>query len=242
MNELKVGDKVTHDDHGDGEIEYGPYNTLFEETAYLVAFAGARHSTVFAEHLTLRTAFKVGDGALFEDGHTEVVGGPFVDSDGTEWFVHTQRGNHRMSPTRALSLLPSPAPLAVGDKIRILEDGHAWAGVKFGDILKVTRGPGDSELFRTDAPGEPSRECWSFRIEAEGTGWERVTEDTETVDGVTYILGAVYRDCNGDFWEFTRRHDGRVPGRWYDNNGDGGYSWSLAAAVSEFGPLTRVEN
>lgn len=185
MNEFKVGDKVTHTDHGDGEIKYGPYNTLFEETAYLVAFAGARHSATFAEHLTPRPSFQVGDLVRSGPFLVAIAAGPFQDAtDGTVNYV--------------------------------IEDRDGDFVLRAEDLLR--QAPKVSKIV------------------------DGVAEDTETVDGVTYILGAVYRDCNGDFWEFTRRHDGRVPGHWYDNNGDGGYSWSLAAAVSEFGPLTRVEN
>lgn len=67
--------------------------------------------------------------------------------------------------------------LKPGDKIRILEDGHAEALVFKGDVLTVLT-VGD-QFFETEAPlleyfEDPT---WEFAFEDEGTGWEKAEED-----------------------------------------------------------------
>jgi hypothetical protein len=57
--------------------------------------------------------------------------------------------------------------LNVGDKIRILEDGHNCAAVEYGDVLVVLNVYPD--CFKT--------ERWWFELEDEGTGWERYEGD-----------------------------------------------------------------
>lgn len=84
----------------------------------------------------------------------------------------------------------------------------------------------------------------------EGTGWERVTGDTEVIDGVTYELAARYRDHAGDVW--ARQSDGLW---WVDEweNGmkatidvdyttDNEYfrDYPLANVVTQYGPLTKL--
>lgn len=64
---------------------------------------------------------------------------------------------------------PEPAdeksnPLAVGGKIRILENRHNGADVFPGEIRTVTAA--GVHHFWTG--------CWAFDNDAEGTGWERV--------------------------------------------------------------------
>lgn len=240
MTEFKVGDKVTHDDHGDGEIKYGPYDTFFAEAVYLVAFAGAKHGATLAEHLTPRPAFKVGDTVSMRDfGGGTVVYGPTRDTAGmARYLVADDDGTAVYALEREITPA-KPTPLAVGDKIRILKSGLDGADVVEGEIRTVTE-KGESYFLTDSASGARLRQ-WSFVTGDESTGWERMTEDTETISGDAYVMGAKYKDRTGDFWEFTR-HGGRVSGRWHDNNDNGGSGWSLAVAIDEFGPLTRVED
>ncbi|MCF3174775.1 hypothetical protein IPZ61_15765 [Streptomyces sioyaensis] len=63
------------------------------------------------------------------------------------------------------------APLAAGDRIRILKTGLEWATVTRGDILTVMSVDGGD--FRTNAPHAPLGSQWTFAIKGEGKGWER---------------------------------------------------------------------
>jgi hypothetical protein len=63
-------------------------------------------------------------------------------------------------------------PLANGDKIRILRTGLEFASVEVGDILTVMSVGGTS--FNTNCPGRGFGSQWSFRLDGEGKGWERV--------------------------------------------------------------------
>lgn len=64
--------------------------------------------------------------------------------------------------------------LNVGDKIRILEDWHKMARVYAGDVLEVLEFDGDG--FFTEAPRLTHfTDTWSFSLEDEGSGWEKVS-------------------------------------------------------------------
>jgi hypothetical protein len=76
----------------------------------------------------------------------------------------------------AEAVTPEPkataVPLSAGDRIRILEDRHATADVRRGDILTV-RTAGD-RLFSTSKPVRSNGiGSYVFRLSAEGTGWAR---------------------------------------------------------------------
>ena len=63
--------------------------------------------------------------------------------------------------------------LKVGDKIRILEDGHNYARVLEGDVLEVV--DVDDSGFKTEAPRlKYITGMWGFDFESEFTGWEKV--------------------------------------------------------------------
>lgn len=69
--------------------------------------------------------------------------------------------------------------------------------------------------------------------------------DTCEFDGVTYEMGSVYRDQEGDLFKFETSLitvDGTPRGRlaYTDGSGFGGLNWSLAEVVKDFGPLTKV--
>ncbi|MFF7408684.1 hypothetical protein [Streptomyces lydicus] len=65
----------------------------------------------------------------------------------------------------------NPAPLAAGDRIRILRSGLEWATVNRGDVLTVMSV--DDIDFRTNAPSAPLGSQWTFALNGEGKGWER---------------------------------------------------------------------
>ncbi|WP_097964567.1 phiSA1p31-related protein [Streptomyces sp. or20] len=69
------------------------------------------------------------------------------------------------------------------------------------------------------------------------------TADTFEYDGVTYELGATYRDTEGDRFTFERgtKSDGTPPGRLhYADGSHGDTNWSLGEVVHNYGPLTKV--
>jgi len=236
---FKVGDKVTHEAHGDGEVKYGPFSSFYLSSGdcYLVEFAERGHATCSSPRLTPRPAFKVGDRATWGVFHeVTVTAGPFHTAFGTTWYVVVTDKGTEKAESDDLSLVAEPAPLKVGDKIRILADSVHGTSIKHGEMLKVARARPDSDGYFV-AGG------WFLPLSAEGTSWERVQEDTETINGVTYVMGARYKDRQGDFWEFSRQDDGGVTGKWCYSNGDPGESgWSLESAVENFSPLTRVED
>lgn len=131
-----------------------------------------------------------------------------------------------------------PRPLAIGDKIRILVDDHQGARVLAGDVLTVNSVHGDK--FSTNAPRSTFSLRWNFYLHTEGTGWERVTGDTETVDGVVYDLSAEYRDRDGDVWRFDRRPNGAVRGEYGLPRSIDNHSAPLRDVVRDYGPLTKI--
>ncbi|MFE3144772.1 phiSA1p31-related protein [Streptomyces scopuliridis] len=68
--------------------------------------------------------------------------------------------------------------------------------------------------------------------------------DTFEYEGVTYELGAVYRDREGDHFKFEMplSADGTPGGRsrYIDGSGFGGPHWTLAEVAGAYGPLTKV--
>ncbi|MFE9335297.1 hypothetical protein [Streptomyces sp. NPDC007063] len=93
--------------------------------------------------------------------------------DGGHWesFADSYRRNARA----VLAVLDadedkSPAPLAVGDHIRILKNGLSGARVYTGDVLRVTGVYCDAFVAFAD---DAARGTWTFNPDDEGTGWER---------------------------------------------------------------------
>ena len=186
MIAFTVGDKVTHENRGDGEVKYGPYTGQYATCPlYLVVFDGDKHVPVPADDISPRPAFKVGDSVMYDQYPLIIVAGPFTGDDGIRKYVTSFDGELGFNRERDM---------------------------EFPDGIEPSRTP-------------------------------RVQEDTETINGVTYVMGARYKDRQGDFWEFSRQDDGGVTGKWCYSNGDPGDSgWSLESAVENFSPLTRVED
>ncbi|MEW2302593.1 hypothetical protein AB0958_21915 [Streptomyces sp. NPDC006655] len=99
-----------------------------------------------------------------------------VSAYGYRWEIagHATRAKYlAIADKVAKAVAPAPTrPLAVGDRIRILKSGLDWASVRRGDVLTVQRLE-DDKTFRTNAPGY-GRDTWVFKVDSEGTGWERV--------------------------------------------------------------------
>lgn len=123
-----------------------------------------------------------------------------------------------------------PAPLKVGDKIRILKR-MPFSDQRVGQVHTIESVGTDS--FRAGG--------WLWDLADEGVRWERMTspaEDTSTLYGVTYVMGAKYRDADGDVWTL-----GRVNGEERAAMGAAPTSAenrSLRSLLITYGPLTRV--
>lgn len=69
--------------------------------------------------------------------------------------------------------------------------------------------------------------------------------DTFEYDGVTYELGATYRDRTGDFFKIEsdiHPMDGTPRARLWDPDAEefGSLNWTLASVVSSWSPLTKA--
>ncbi|MFJ5103210.1 phiSA1p31-related protein [Streptomyces sp. NPDC088554] len=79
----------------------------------------------------------------------------------------------------------------------------------------------------------------------EAAGEKTYTPTVFTYGGVTYEMGAVYRDKEGDHFKFEtplsltdNTPRGRIGNR--EGSSFGGPRWTLAEVASDFGPLTKV--
>jgi hypothetical protein len=93
-----------------------------------------------------------------------------------EWATLTGKSESEIYVPEAIREPETVLPLAVGDRIRILEAWHNAARVEAGDELHVrsvdSRSPAS---FTTNAPRSMVGNVeWSFHQADEGIGWERV--------------------------------------------------------------------
>lgn len=244
MAEFQVGDKVVFG--GDpAEVVYGAHFPAYTDayTRVIVRLPSGKERTVPVTELTHRPAFKVGDEALLGErqDRIKILAGPFKEGTGGTWYAaRFPEGDDDVAMESSMSPLPSPAPLKVGDRIQIILPGHPLYGAGVRTVSRV--GLVDGEAFATDP-----HDYW-FRYDDEGTGWERVTEDTDTdpfalaedtttLDGATYVMGAKYQDQNEDVWVLgtaggvARGSIGGTPTV---------YSPTLLSIVDRWGPLTMV--
>ncbi|MGI5347022.1 hypothetical protein ACQEU8_02365 [Streptomyces sp. CA-250714] len=99
--------------------------------------------------------------AICGDDHVRGAAYSWEEQDA---MVREQYRNSARAALNALDETAVPAPLAVGDRIRILEDDHNDADVRRDDVLIVER---------VAAHGIFTADGWVFRHGDEGTGWER---------------------------------------------------------------------
>jgi hypothetical protein len=234
---FKVGDKVVNEVFGAGEIVYGPYGG----SSYFFKGDDGQHHTVTESLCKPAARFKVGDKVRTNYGDRYTIhAGPFHGH--TEWYaVEDESGKVWQSQADEMTAVEPEAVrdegLQVGDVVRIPRDDLAGADVKAGDLLVVKKAtPWD--LVVHAAPGARLSE-WYF----ESKDVERVDPATvAVVDNVAYDLTARYRDTDGDYWTF-KCVDGTVRGDCAGTDRAVSVTeWSntLADAVREFGPLTRV--
>jgi len=191
--------------------------------------------------------FKVGDKvthAVYGDG--EIKYGPFrhMYGSGEDCYVFSPDNRDAGVTSPCYRLTPRPA-FKVGDKASY--KGLKTVNILAGPFSDNEAGPWYVAHFpdgEDDVAYESTLSPWVpvFHKDPDPAPL-KAAEDTETFSGVTYVMGARYKDRTGDFWEFARRDDGRVTGEWFYSNGDPGESgWCLENAVEHFGPLTLVED
>ncbi|MFF4478715.1 phiSA1p31-related protein [Streptomyces sp. NPDC001520] len=249
---FKVGDKVQHDDKT-ATVAGGPH--MGYSAWYVVEDADGKEYPVGADRLTLAPT----------DPRREVVARALSDWDrnirpdeachGADAILaaldametphpHYMTGSPDSAESSCLhcgnsgSEVDEPRPLAVGDMVRItreLRPEHSTDGPntgKVGPIIAIH-----------------SEEDYPYDVDVSGYGQcavhsvERITGDTETIDGVTYDLNARYRDEDDDAWE--RQDDGSW--RHVEYASGEPVSRPISARVTDlwtligkYGPLTRI--
>lgn len=142
------------------------------------------HPTHGADRYLIRKAdetvslVKVGELSPLLTRREAVAKVAFENTAGRRWDTlnsYSRTGWLRMAD-KILAALEDAAedarPLTAGDRIRIKKSGLEFASVTAGDVLKVMS-VGDTS-FNTNAPGQSFGSQWSFRLDGEGKGWERI--------------------------------------------------------------------
>ncbi|MEU1200151.1 phiSA1p31-related protein [Streptomyces sp. NPDC005813] len=244
---FEVGQKVRHGSFDeDGEIKFGPFRKAgtYLTGYYLVDFGdGACRETrgTWLSAIPEPPKFAIGDKVRLPYGAREgsLVAGPFRSrhSGRTFWVMETADGKHEAPSEVNLTKVTEPAPIEVGDRVRVLKDDPvvctgAYVG-KIGIVQQV---------------GGCRRKPLTYRLDfGDGDVWwvedvERVEaaqdEDVYTHAGVTYDLTATYRDRDGDDWTFKRFGDEVRGGM----NGTAplANTRTLDSVVAAYGPLTRI--
>lgn len=237
---FKVGDKVTHNNFGEGVITYGPYVSAGTNSPcyMLKSTTDQAERNVSEGNLKPVPAFAVGDKVIasrfsFVDLYT-ILAGPYQDAHGGEDFYVLERPDGKHLTARPGWLKPAPAPVSPtykpGDRIRVLKDGADSARVRKGDVFTVASADGAS-VVTTIPVG--NRYGWHFSFGSV----EKVTDvpATHTHAGVTYDLSAKYRDVEGDVWSFTGNLRHGVPEMEYHSQRE-----TITYVVNTWGPLKRV--
>lgn len=242
---FKVGDRVTHDAFGPGEITYGPLAGAFASTHYAVKFERCEEERqVRNTYLTALPAFAVGDTVAYEYGSGgKLVAGPFKSGyhDEPIWVVEKANGTHIVPTQNSLTkVVDGDTAIKVGDRVRIIR--ATYASTTHGKAGVVTSTSEDWD------PAHDGSDVHRFEVETDDDSVyaaevEKIDSASEantfTHDGVTYDLSAQYRDSSGYVWSFTgRRNPVGVPRiTMFDDieNTD-----TVMDIEASFGPLTRV--
>ncbi|WP_030737250.1 hypothetical protein [Streptomyces sp. NRRL S-31] len=169
---FQAGDKVKYAKMRDAaEILSGPHASQGGADRYLIEKADGNVSLVKVTELSEL------------DGRREVVAAAIHQA----LYLRSLSKASRVSRSRVIELadaalaaldgIEKSSPLAKGDRIRITKHGLEFATVIVGDVLMVDNvdAYGDGTVFTTNAPRSTGmRDCWYFRHDSEGRGWERV--------------------------------------------------------------------
>lgn len=243
---FNIGDKVTHDDLGPGEIVFGPLKMTYGATAYAVRLDNGEDRSLRADKLTARAGmYTVGDEAVYIGYRVKVIGGPVVGyiSGDTRYLVEFVDGPDVGKGDGATEGRLSPAPASgsakVGDRVRVVRAKYAeeYHG-KTGTVISVTDTwvPTGDVLHPYDVRMDAGGEIAAAEV-------EKIADEPPTsyavVNGARYNMGAQYRDKDDDVWVF-QLVDGTARGESCDCCTPNSDSETLADVVSAYGPLTRV--
>ncbi|WP_406324060.1 phiSA1p31-related protein [Streptomyces niveus] len=244
MADFKVGDRVRVLSGGDGVVTYGPVNSTFDSyTMFVVKQDGDEERAFKVSDLEPFPVLTVGDRArlTYADVTVTVKAGPFQSwASGDEfWIVEYPDGRHATPVTSSLTPLPAADPVKVGDTVRVVvDDPNIYEGAFVGLVGTVEdtesyRGQDRAKVRFGDGTGDHGDK-------ANGYWWcDKVEKvNVHVHNGVTYDLTAKYHDKDGDVWRFEDI-DGTVRGE-IDGRKVGMLSLSLAYAVREYGPLTKI--
>ncbi|WP_329168345.1 phiSA1p31-related protein [Streptomyces sp. NBC_01267] len=253
MAEFKVGDKVRVLAGGEGVVTYGPVNSTFDTyKMYIVKQEGDDERAFKSSDLEQLPAFAVGDKVTstssFESGRgeSEIVAGPFMGrhSGQTFWVTTGSDGKHAAPLEDTLTKVAEPALVPVGTRARI--DRAKWAESVHGEIgvvqsnTETWRGSrGDVHPYRVRLDDDST-----FHV-AELTPVDDEPADGFEYNGETYEYGVLYRDREGDRFEFdsvlftdgTNTPRGRLT---FADGTRGYWSWGLAEVVNGYGPLKKI--
>ncbi|MFE3144771.1 phiSA1p31-related protein [Streptomyces scopuliridis] len=239
---FKVGDRVTVDRRGDGVVTYGPVEGPYGGQRIVVKLDGGVETAVNTSNVTVIPTFAIGDKAKMygESNPVEIIGGPFTNRYHT-WFAVRAEVGETMASESDLTAPPTPAPIAVGDRVRVTEDDpYSRTGEFVGQRGTVRRLNGSSRLpyhVEFDAGQGAPHTRWNV------TSVEKITDesaDTYRYEGITYDLTAQYTDRDGDAWRFARV-DGVVRGDWSGaRNSITSEDSTLSYVVTRYGPMTKI--
>jgi hypothetical protein len=252
VSDFEVGQTVRHEVRGEVDVTYGPFVGLYGDGRYIVRQGDGREVMVNISALSAipePPKFAIGDKVTSDGSLRDTVGilvaGPFVSPLlGDRFWVADVDDRHHTPIEAGLRKVVDPAPIKVGDRVRVTDDDGGGANRFNGRIGTVTtlHGEGSSLPYLVEFGNGRG-----FHGELNGT-WncrsvERVEDETTyTHDGVTYDLTARYRDRDDDYWTF-KNVEGTVRGNCASTNVAtdvyNGHE-SLESAVRRYGPLTRV--
>lgn len=241
MTTFKVGDKVRYGFEGTGVLTYGPYQALMQDDAFLMRRdSDGRERIMSSASLTALPTFAVGDMAKVGDTLGEIVAGPFtgVYSDSNPVYVLKQANGRHLFPNESTLRKVEATPATTGDRVRVLvDDVRSRTGEFVGKIGTVTRvNAGGTLPYRLSfdaSEATPYTSWWVAKV-------EKVTSEpcAHSYEGVSYELGARYRDKDGDTWRFSSV-EGIVRGGAYDDLASR-YSPLISTVVDDYGPLRKL--
>ena len=163
---FEVGDKVSHEVFGDGEVKFGPYTSYIDaRQRYAIEMVSGprvgRVAVVNPDEITLRPDFEHCAFVLFNEERNKVVAGPFNDkyAPARPWYVlEDADGNHETSSALYLKPAPADEPLKVGDWVRVVVDDSEERTGEFVGLV--------GEVVSTDPD---DRTQWLVRF-GDGTG------------------------------------------------------------------------
>ncbi|WP_030997543.1 phiSA1p31-related protein [Streptomyces sp. NRRL F-5630] len=245
---FKVGDKVTNEVSGPGEVVFGPFQGVAGAGMYLVKDEGSPvHWMLSARSIAPLPAFKVGDRVTAYGTPSVIVGGPYDEAGKRPvWVVRTEDGTLFFPNEQRVRPAPAdePALVPVGTRVRV--DRARYAEASHGRTGVVTSNTETWEPYEGGPhPYEVDLDDGGTFYAAEVTPIDDKPAAGFEYNGVVYEYGALYQGRDGDLFRFrpeisddgTGTPQGQLA---YGTEDDGcPWHWSLAETVSGYGPLTK---